>query len=93
MSAWYILSALGFYPTLPYTGFYEIGSPLVKSAKIRIGEPYAPATLEVRVKNYAPDRWRVKRASFNGRDLSERRISHLDLIKGGVLEFEMDAAD
>ena len=92
MSAWYILSALGFYPTLPYTGRYEIGSPLVKSAKICIGEPYAPATLEVRVKNYAPGRWRVAKVSFNGRDLAERRISHLDLIKGGVLEFEMDAA-
>ena len=89
MSAWYILSALGFYPLDPASGEYELGSPLVRGAKLRIGAPYPPATLEIRVKNYAPDRWRVARVTLNGRELKEWRVRHADLVKGGVLEYEM----
>ena len=89
MSAWYILSALGFYPLDPASGEYELGSPLVKGARLRIGAPYPPATLEIRVKGYAPDRWRVRRATLNGVELKDWRVRHADLVKGGVLEFEM----
>ena len=90
MSAWYILSALGFYPVDTMCGEYEIGSPMVRYAKLEIGAPYSPATFEIKVRNYAPDRWRVKRVSFNGRELKDFRIRHSDIIGGGVLEFEMD---
>jgi len=90
MSAWYVFSALGFYPLDPASGFYEIGSPIVKVASLRFGVPYAPATLEIRVKNYAPGCWRVRRVTLNGVELKERRVRHADLVKGGVLEFEMD---
>ena len=93
MSAWYILSALGFYPLDPASGEYELGSPLLKGARLRISEPYPPATLEIRVKGYAPDRWRVRRATLNGVELKDWRVRHADLVKGGVLEFEMDGAE
>ena len=89
MSAWYIFSALGFYPLDPVGGEYEIGSPIVKGATLLFGAPYAPATLEIRVANYAPDRWRVRRATLNGVELKGWRVRHADLVKGGVLEFEM----
>ena len=49
MSAWYVFSALGFYPLDPASGEYEIGSPLVRSATLTFGAPYAPAKLEIRV--------------------------------------------
>ena len=90
MSAWYILSALGFYPLDTICGEYEIGSPIVRGAKLKIGTPYAPAVFEIKVKNYAPDRWCVKRVTFNGRELSDYRIRHADIVKGGIMEFEMD---
>ncbi len=90
MSAWYIFSALGFYPLDPASGEYEIGSPLVRSARLHIGAPYPPAILEIRVENAAPARWRVKRATLNGRELTGWRVRHADLIKGGLLEFKMD---
>ena len=90
MSAWYILSALGFYPIDPVSGEYEIGSPIVKGAKLRIGAPYKAATFEIKVVNYAPDRWRVRRVTLNGRELSDFRIRHADIVKGGTLVFEMD---
>ena len=89
MSAWYILSALGFYPLDPVSGYYEIGSPFVRGAKLRLGAPYVPATLEIRVKNYAADRWRVKCVTLNGVELKDWRIGHADIVKGCILEFEM----
>ena len=90
MSAWYIFSALGFYPVDPASGEYEIGSPIVKAAKLKIGAPYKPATFEIKVANYAPDRWRVRRVTLNGRELADFRLRHEDIVKGGVLTFEMD---
>lgn len=91
MSAWYILSALGFYPLDPVGGEYELGSPIVKSAVLKIGAPYPEATLRISVLNYAPDRWRVKQVTLNGRILSGWRVRHADLVKGGELVFEMFA--
>ena len=90
---WYILSALGIYPLDPVSGHYEIGSPLVKGARLRLGFPYNTAVIEIRVKGYAPDRWRVKRVMLNGNELKDWRVSHADLVKGGVMEFEMDSSD
>ena len=89
MSAWYILSALGFYPLDPVSGEYELGSPLVRSARLRFGPPYVASELRIEVRNYALGLWRVKRVLLNGRALSSWRVRHDDLIKGGVLAFEM----
>ena len=44
------------------------------------------------MRNYAPDRWRVARVTLDGRELKDWRVRHADLVKGGVLEFEMAAA-
>ena len=90
MSAWYILSALGFYPLDPVSGEYEIGSPIVRSAVLRFGAPYPSAELRITVRDYAPDRWRVHRVTFNGRELTTWRVRHADLVKGGELVFEME---
>ena len=85
MSAWYILSSLGFYPLDPVSGEYEIGSPLVKSATLKIGA----ATLHIEVKGYSPDRWRVKSVTLNGKPIVGWRIRHEDIMKGGELVFVM----
>ena len=90
MSAWYVFSALGFYPLDPASGEYELGSPLVKSATIWFGAPYAKATLRIFVVNYAPERWRVRRVTLNGKELSNWRVRHADLVRGGDLVFEME---
>jgi putative alpha-1,2-mannosidase len=89
MSAWDICSSLGFYPLDPVGGCYEIGSPIVRGAKLRLGGPHAETTLEIRVRNYSPDRWRVRRVALNGVELVDWRVRHCDLMKGGVLAFEM----
>jgi len=84
MSAWYIFSALGFYPLDPASGEYEIGSPLVKSARLKL----ARGELKIRAENHSPSNWRVKRVTLNGRELSDWRVRHADLVKGGELVFE-----
>jgi predicted alpha-1,2-mannosidase len=89
MSAWYILSALGFYPADPVSGEYELGSPLVESAELHLGAPYSGTTLRIKAVGYSPGRWRVGHAAFNGSRLESWRISHADLVRGGVLEFHM----
>lgn len=93
MSAWYIFSALGFYPLDPASGLYELGSPLVRGATLRFGKPYPGAELKIEVKNQAPGRWRVGRVLLNGCELADRRVRHADLVMGGKLVFEMAEGD
>jgi len=89
MSAWYVLSSLGLYPLDPASGDYELGSPLVDGATLRLGDK----TLKIVVKRAQPDAWRTTRVTLNGRELANRRVSHAELVKGGTLEFEMASAD
>ena len=89
MSAWYILSSLGFYPLNPATDEYVIGSPLVNRAEIRIGAPFKPATFTVVAKNQSRENCIVKSVKLNGVELKDRRLRHSDIVKGGTLEFEM----
>ena len=86
MSAWYIFSVLGFYPVLPGSRYYELGSPLVKSAKIHfeIGK-----ILEIKANNQSASNVYVKQVSLNGKLISDHKINHFDLMEGGTLIFEM----
>ena len=93
MSAWYILSSLGFYPLDPTTGEYVIGSPLVRAATLRIGTPFPSATFRVVVQGQSRTNVRVKSVKLNGVELSTRRIRHADIVRGGVLEFEMEGGN
>lgn len=89
MSAWYILSALGFYPLNPATDVYEIGSPLVDRAVITIGTPYPAATFTLVVKNQSRENMYIQSATLNGQRLAEPRLHQRDIVAGGTLEFVM----
>jgi len=89
MSAWYVFSALGFYPVAPGSGEYAVGSPLFDEAEIVIGAPYAPARFKVVAKNQSPDNRYIRSASLNGRPLTRPFLRHADIVKGGTLVFEM----
>src|SRR3546814_17658921 len=88
MSAWFILSALGFYPVDPVSGVYVFGSPLFDVAEVRVG---AGRMLTVRAENNAPDRPYVQSVRWNGKPWSRNWNAHADLIDGGELGFEMGA--
>lgn len=86
MSAWYILSAMGFYQVEPCGGRYVIGSPLVKDADVSVGNG---RTLSIRTHNNSDKNIYVKKVTFNGKPITDGILRHEDIVKGGTLDFYM----
>ena len=92
MSAWYVFSALGFYPVAPGSGEYAVGGPLFDEAEIRLGAPYAPVVFKVVALNQSAGNLYVQSASLNGSPLARPFLTHADIVKGGTLMFTMGPA-
>lgn len=88
MSAWYIFSALGFYPFNPCGGTYVLGAPQIPKATVSLAGGKA---LTVVARNLSAENKYVKSVTFNGRPL-DKTIEHADLMSGGELVFEMTNA-
>jgi len=86
MSAWYVFSALGFYPVCPGSDQYAIGSPLVKSAKINLENG---KQLVIKVENQDQENIYVEKVIINGREIKENHILHSDIENGGRIIFHM----
>jgi len=89
MSAWYVFSALGFYPVAPGSGDYAIGSPLFTEAEISIGAPYAPAQFKIIAENQSQTNGYIQTATLNGVPLQHPFIKHAQIVEGGTLSFTM----
>lgn len=85
MSAWYILSSLGFYQVEPASGRYWFGSPIFDVAEIEV--PAGKFT--VRALNNSPENKYIRKVTLNGKPYDKMYIMHDDLMKGGELVFEM----
>lgn len=88
MSAWYIFSALGFYPVAPGSDQYWLGSPLVKEGIIQLenGRSFKIEALGQSDKNVY-----IKSVMLNGKALTRRYITHAEIMKGGTLTFQMSS--
>jgi predicted alpha-1,2-mannosidase len=86
MSAWYVFSALGFYPVCPGTTEYQIGSPLFDKATIHL--PNGKAFV-VNAKANGPQRPYIRSATLNGTDFNMTYLDHSQIVGGGELTFEM----
>jgi predicted alpha-1,2-mannosidase len=86
MSAWYIFSALGFYPVAPGSDEYQIGSPIVNSALFSFENG---KQLKITVQNQSDKNKYVKSITINGKPLTCTAIKHADLINGGEIIFIM----
>jgi predicted alpha-1,2-mannosidase len=86
MSAWYLFSALGFYPVAPGSGEYALGSPVVKSAVLKLENG---RTLTIRADGQHEKNVYVKSVTLNGRRLDRRYLTHAEIVGGGTLVFEM----
>ena len=86
MSAWYILSAGGFYPVTPGNGVYAIGTPLFPEMTYRLD---SGKTFTIRAKNVSSKNIYILNAKLNGAPYKKAFIQHEDIAKGGVLEFAM----
>jgi predicted alpha-1,2-mannosidase len=85
-SAWYVFSALGFYPVTPGTGEYVFGSPLFDRVRLRL-ENGKELTIDARENN---DRnVYVRDIKFRGKTVRTNYITHDELLKGGTLIFRM----
>lgn len=86
MSAWYVFSALGFYPVNPASGQYVIGSPLVDQSIM-----FLPAgkTFRIHAINNSQKNIYIQSAILNGKPYSRNYITHQDIMGGGVLELTM----
>jgi predicted alpha-1,2-mannosidase len=88
MSAWYIFSALGFYPVLPGSDEYQFGSPLVKSAKINLENG---KTLVIKTENQSEKNVYVSKIIVNGKEVKNHILKHADIANGGEIIFTMSA--
>jgi len=88
MSAWYIMSALGFYAVDPVSGNYVFGTPLVDRAEVDLGWG---KTLKVEVKRSAPTDAYLQAVKINGKPHQKLWFRHADLANGGTIEFAMGA--
>ncbi|GLX77369.1 alpha-1 2-mannosidase [Thalassotalea insulae] len=86
MSAWYMFSALGFYPVNPVAGEYVLGSPEVAHAQIKLPDN---KTFTIIANNQSADNIYVKSVTLNGQPYSAITISHQDIMAGGTLIFNM----
>ncbi len=86
MSAWYVLSALGIYAVTPGDTIYAIGTPEFNKAEIKLENGNV---FTVAARNLTGDNYYIKSAKLNGEEYNRCFISHWDIMKGGVLEFEM----
>jgi predicted alpha-1,2-mannosidase len=93
ISAWYVMSAMGFYPVCPGDNTYILGSPLFSKATIHLPKEWYPGkTFTVTARNQAIDHCYIRSASLNGKPLSRAWITHDEIVQGGTLEFEMGSS-
>ena len=87
-SAWYVFSALGFYPVCPGTDEYVLGAPLFKKATLHF-ENGNDLVIEAPQNN--DENIYIESMTLNGKEYSKNYLKHEDLLKGGVIHFDMNA--
>ena len=86
MSAWYILSAMGFYPVCPGTDQYVIGAPYLPYMQINLENG---KTFTVRADQVSDKNRYIKSVTLNGKPYTKAYITHQDIMNGGELVFQM----
>jgi predicted alpha-1,2-mannosidase len=90
MSAWYVFSALGFYPVNPDSGVYVIGSPVVTKAVLHLdADKYQGQTFVVEAENNGPENVYIQSATLNGQPLNRVWLRHEEIVAGGTLHLVM----
>ena len=88
MSAWYILTAMGFHPICPGNNRYELTSPVFNKVTIALDKRYYKGkTFTIIAHNNSPENVYIQSVSLNGKVLNRLWITHEEIINGGVLEF------
>jgi predicted alpha-1,2-mannosidase len=86
MSAWYLFSALGFYPVAPASDQYQIGSPAIKTAVLKLENG---KTLTIEALNQSDKNVYVEKVVVNGKELNRNYLTHAEITGGGKITFYM----
>ena len=87
-SAWYVFSALGFYPVCPATDQYIMGAPLFKKAVIHLENG---KTFEISAPENSAENFYIDDMKLNGKRYTRNYITHGDLMRGGRMDLDMSA--
>ncbi len=87
-SAWYVFSALGFYPVCPATDQYIMGAPLFKKAVIHLENG---KTFEISAPENSAENFYIDDMTLNGKRYTRNYITHGDLMRGGRMDLDMSA--
>ena len=85
-SAWYVFSALGFYPVCPGTPQYVLGAPLFKKAILHFENG---KSLVINAPENSHENIYIESMKFNGQDYTKNYLDYNEMMKGGVLDIEM----
>ncbi|MEP7184717.1 MAG: glycoside hydrolase domain-containing protein, partial [Rhodanobacter sp.] len=88
MSAWYVFTALGFYPVTPASDEYAIGRPFVARAALHLGQGHTFTVTASPLDDAHPY---VGSVSLNGKPLERTYLHHAEIVAGGELHFTMQA--
>ena len=88
MSAWYVFSALGFYPANPMNGQYVFGSPIVDEAILSLPQG---KSFKINVLNNGPQNKYIQSVTLNGKAYKQSYIQHADIVNGGEMIITMGA--
>lgn len=86
-SAWYVFSALGFYPVAPATDQYVLGTPLFKKVTLELENGNK---LIINAENNSNTNKYIKHMKFNGEVYTKNYLKHTDISKGGIIDITMD---
>ena len=86
MSAWYVFSAMGFYPVNPVSGEYEIGSPLFPEMRLNLDNG---KTFTVLAPNVSRENIYIQSVKVNGQPYDKSYITHQQIMDGATVEFVM----
>jgi predicted alpha-1,2-mannosidase len=86
MSAWYVFTAMGFYPVNPADGRYIFGAPLLDKVSIAL---VGGKSFVIEAKNLSGKNKYVQSISLNGKPYTKEYITHKDIMNGGKLVFVM----
>jgi len=86
MSAWYVFSALGFYPVTPASNHYAIGSPMVNQAQINLENG---KTITINTINQHKENVYVDKIEVNGKKITNYLLNYEDIKNGGNITFYM----
>ena len=86
MSAWYVFSAMGFYPVNPVSGTYEIGTPLFPEMQLHLANG---KTFTVLAPNVSKENIYIQSIKINGQPYNQTYVTHEQIMSGSTVEFEM----